>query len=195
MTKLQPSKRISNEIENLLRNGIKGYEQGDTGEDLLSILLQKGMQKFLQETLEQEVKDHIGRDHYQRRENEAEPPVYRNGYENRYLKTGEGKIAVEVPQLRNTTEPYRSTFIQKIGRISPVLENMVREMYVRGLSTRDIEETLRDKDGKLLLSKTGVSEITESLTEEYEKFRRRDLSNYDVIYLFADGESYPMVRK
>jgi transposase-like protein len=61
-------------------------------------------------------------------------------------------------------------------------------MYARGLSTRDIEETLRDREtGKLLLSKDAVSELTEELWEEYERFCERDLSGYDVVYLFVDA--------
>jgi len=71
--------------------------------------------------------------------------------------------------------------------ISPELERLAIEMYVRGLSTRDIEDALKDKDGRRLLSKDSVSEITESLSEEYERFISRDLSGYDVVYLFIDG--------
>jgi len=37
-------------------------------------------------------------------------------------------------------------------------------MYIRGLSTRDIEEALRDQNtGRLLLSKDEVSELNEEL--------------------------------
>ena len=36
-------------------------------------------------------------------------------------------------------------------------------------------------------SKDAVSELTEELWEEYQRFSERDLSGYDVVYLFADG--------
>ena len=61
------------------------------------------------------------------------------------------------------------------------------EMYARGLSTRDIEATFRDEDGRCLLSRTAVSEVTEQLWEEYEAFATRDLSEFQVVYLFVDG--------
>ena len=49
-------------------------------------------------------------------------------------------------------------------------------MYTRGLSTRDVEETLRDPEiGELLLSKDAVSDLTEELWSEYERFCERDL--------------------
>ena len=67
-------------------------------------------------------------------------------------------------------------------------------MYARGLSTRDIEATFRDEDGRSLLSRTAVSgqrsavsEVTEQLWEEYEAFATRDLSEFQVVYLFVDG--------
>jgi putative transposase len=60
-------------------------------------------------------------------------------------------------------------------------------MYARGLSTRDIEALFSDERGQSLLSRTAVSEITERLWAEYEAFASRDLSEFEVIYLFVDG--------
>ena len=187
VNKLSPSERISNEIKELLSKGLQPAAETNTPDDLISILLQKGLQKFIQETTEQEVKDYLGRDYYERIKEPDEQRIYRNGYENKNIRTTQGKLKIELPQLRNTNKPYRSNFISQIGNISPELENMIREMWVRGLSTRDIEETLKDSEGKLLISRSGVSEITKSLEEEYNHFNERDLSEFDVIYLFADG--------
>jgi len=187
VNKLSPSERISNEIKELLSKGLQPAAETNTPDDLISILLQKGLQKFIQETTEQEVKDYLGRDYYERIKEPDEQRIYRNGYENKNVRTTQGKLKIELPQLRNTNKPYRSNFISQIGNISPELENMIREMWVRGLSTRDIEETLKDSEGKLLISRSGVSEITKSLEEEYNRFNERDLSEFDVIYLFADG--------
>jgi putative transposase len=61
-------------------------------------------------------------------------------------------------------------------------------MYARGLSTRDIEEALRDPaTGETLLSKSAVSDLTDRLWEEYVAFCQRDLSGFQVEYLFMDG--------
>jgi transposase-like protein len=60
-------------------------------------------------------------------------------------------------------------------------------MYARGLSTRDIEAVFADANGRSLLSRTAVSEITERLWAEYEAFASRDLSEFAVTYLFVDG--------
>jgi len=60
-------------------------------------------------------------------------------------------------------------------------------MYARGLSTRDIEAVFTDTDGRSLLSRSAVSEITERLWAEYEAFASRDLTEFEVTYLFVDG--------
>ena len=179
MKKILPSERISNEIFDLLQKGSQSEE------DLLSQLVQKSVKKLMQEILEQEVKDYLGRDYYQRDPENGKG--YRNGYEPKRLKTAEGGIHVDVPQLRQTEETYRSNLLQQLADKSSGLSNLILEMYVRGLSTRDIEDTLKDESGKILISKSGVSEITEALSEEYERFCQRDLSDYDLVYLFVDG--------
>lgn len=179
MKRSLPSEKVSREIAELLENG-----PGDS-EDFLSLLVRKSVQKIVQEALEQEVADYLGRGYYER--NAASNKGLRNGYEPKTVKTAEGKVVVDAPQLRNTDETYRSGLLSQLNTISPELQRLAIEMYVRGLSTRDVEDTLKGTDGKPLISKDGVSEITEALSEEYERFCARDLSDYDVVYMFVDA--------
>ena len=72
------------------------------------------------------------------------------------------------------------------GRIQ-ALEDLAVELLARGLSMRDIEDAFRDESGRLLLSRTAVSEIGERLWADYQEFAARDLSEYDIAYLFVDG--------
>jgi putative transposase len=179
MGKILPSEKVSKEISALLESDHVGTE------DFLSEIIRKSVKRIFQEILEQEVQDYLGRGYYER--NPESRRGYRNGYESKRLKTAEGNVVIDVPQLRNTDELYRSQFLRQQKTISPELERLAIEMYTRGLSTRDIEDALKGKDGKTLISKTGVSEITKELSEEYERFCTRDLSHYDVVYLFVDG--------
>ncbi|HEX2988369.1 MAG TPA: IS256 family transposase, partial [Chloroflexota bacterium] len=136
-----------------------------------------------------EVGEALGRQRHERREDEGQIG-YRNGYKARQLRTGEGRIEVDVPQVRGLEGPYRSQIWQGLGTRSVNLEKLVAEMYVRGLSTRDIEDLLKEisDDGQRpLLSKSTVSEVTEVLWEEYQAFTKRDLSAFDVVYLFVDA--------
>jgi putative transposase len=68
-----------------------------------------------------------------------------------------------------------------------MLRALAVEMYADGLSTRHIEALFADERGQSLLSRTAVSEIMQRLWAEYEAFARRDLSEFEVIYLFVDG--------
>jgi transposase-like protein len=60
-------------------------------------------------------------------------------------------------------------------------------MYTRGLSVRDIEDALRDATGDRLLSRSAVSELTDTLWEDYQRFCERDLSQFEVVYVFIDA--------
>jgi len=109
----------------------------------------------VQEALEQEVTDHLGRGHYERRRDEEPHRGYRSGYEPKAVKTSEGRVELKVPQVRETLEPYRSKVVPLIGRRSSLLGHLVQEMYARGLSTRDIEDLFQDAQGQRLLSFKG----------------------------------------
>ena len=91
------------------------------------------------------------------------------------------------PRVRDTDEPFESRLLARIEVLEQRIQQLAGEMYVRGLSTRDIEETLVDQDGEPLLSRSSVSRVCERLHEEYETFSERDLSELDVVYLFVDG--------
>jgi transposase-like protein len=68
-----------------------------------------------------------------------------------------------------------------------VSEDLAVELLARGLSVRDIEDAFKDESGRLLLSRTAVSELGERLWEDYQAFAQRDLGEYEIVYLFVDG--------
>jgi transposase-like protein len=157
---------------------------------------------FVEQLLDAEVSEALGREKSERREEGQGQSGYRNGYKARQLRTAEGKVEVDVPQVRDFRggggeaeggpgpQPYRSAIWRGLGRRSVSLDKLVAEMYARGLSTRDIEDLLKElsEDGEtVLLSKSSVSNVTEVLWEQYEAFTKRDLSGFDVVYLFADA--------
>ena len=181
MKRVPPSEQIRQEISSLFSEGLKGDG------NLLTELVTKAVQRVLQEALEQELTDHLGRDHYQRRGVEEPHRGYRNGYEPKRVKTAEGEVQVKVPQIRESLEPFNSRILPQAKGLTPSLERLVQEMYARGLSTRDIEDLFQDAQGHPLLSRTAVSEMTEALWEEYESFCQRDLSGFEVVYLFLDA--------
>src|ERR687891_2537127 len=61
-------------------------------------------------------------------------------------------------------------------------------MYVRGLSTQDVSALYADTFGGGRMSKSTVSRVTQQLNQEFETWRRRDLSDLPVVYVFLDGQ-------
>jgi putative transposase len=181
MQRIPPSHKIGQRIDDLLNNGLEGEE------DITTYLFRLGAERLIQEMLEQEVTDYLGREHYQRRNPGQEHRGYRNGYEPGHVDTAEGVIQVQVPQVREAATAYRSQLMEFLRGNSDVLERLAVEMYARGLSTRDIEDALEEATGTRMLSRTAVSELTDSLWQEYEAFSQRDLSGFEVEYMFLDA--------
>jgi putative transposase len=175
--------------DRLAQLGQQLREELGSSHELAGDFVRRAAQVLVEQMLAAEVDEALGRASYQRRgEQQA---GYRNGYKSRTLRTAEGPVAVDVPQVRGLRDgPFRSPIWQALGKRSPALQKLAVEMYARGTSTRDIEQLLGelcDEEGQTLMSKSGVSRVTEALWEEYEAFSKRDLGEFDVIYLFCDA--------
>jgi putative transposase len=153
--------------------------------DGCSELVRLAARLIIEEALEGEAGDALGRDYYAR--GAAPGAGYRNGYRTGRVKSAEGAIDYSAPQIADRSEPFRSRLRAVVRGRTEELEALAVEMYARGLSTRDIEALFADKNGASLLSRTAVSEITERLWAEYEAFATRDLSEFEITYLFVDG--------
>ena len=181
MNRIPPSERIQKQIDELLEGNWKDSD------DLVTRLIHLGAQHLAQEMLEEEVTDYLGRGHYERREDNEEHLGYRNGYRPANMDTAEGRVQLRVPQVRESPVHYRSKLVDFLRGNSDVLERLAVEMYTRGLSTRDIEDAFREVTGDMLLSRTAVSIITDRLWDDYQAFCERDLSVFEVEYLFLDA--------
>jgi len=154
-------------------------------EDGRSELVRLAARLIIEEALEGEAKDALGRDYYAR--GGTPGAGYRNGYRPGRVPSAEGAIDYSAPQIADRREPFRSRIREVVRGRTEELEALAVEMYARGLSTRDIEAVFADGDGGSLLSRTAVSEVTERLWAEYEAFVGRDLSEFEITYLFVDG--------
>ena len=153
--------------------------------DARSQLVLLATRLIVEEALEAESRDALGRGYY---EHGGDPSRgYRNGNRTGRLKTAEGMVNYTAPQIAGREEAFHSEIRTHLKGRSEALEDLAVEMLARGLSVRDIEDTFRNDDGSLLLSRTAVSEIGERLWEDYQAFASRDLGGYDIAYLFVDG--------
>jgi transposase-like protein len=143
-------------------------------------------QYILQVSIEEEATTFLGREHYRR--GGRLRSGWRNGYEPKRVQSEAGLMELALPQLRATEERFRPQLVERLGNRSVELEELVRGMYVRGLSTQDIEDLYGENFGPSRLSKSTVSRITQQLNGEFEAWRKRDLSDLNVLYLFLDGQ-------
>ncbi|MFH0947375.1 MAG: IS256 family transposase [Elusimicrobiota bacterium] len=179
MNRIAYSERICQALKKVL------YVGNGTMDHPLDSFIRLGARYMLQTALEQEVQEFLGRAHYKRgaRQNFG----YRNGYKPRNLKSADGILQVAIPQIRDTNEDFRSKLVKKLKNGSDVLNKLVTEMYIRGLSCADVENSFLDVFGRKIISKSGVSKITKHLYEEFDSWKKRDLSKYNIVYLFLDG--------
>lgn len=180
MKRIAPSERVRKQIEELLN----GTETAQDGDKLAGDFLLLAIKQIVQEAIEKEQADFLGRERYKHK---TEGRGWRNGYEPKALRTSAGKVPVEVPQTRGTEVPFRSRLLELLGGRTEVLERLAAEMYARGLSARDIEAAFVSATGEVILSRSVVSEVTESLQEEFEAFQQRDLSSFELECLFLDA--------
>lgn len=178
MERIPASERTREKLKALIEGRSEAEDRG-------SELVRLAARLILEEALEGEARDALGRDYYARR---AAPGAgYRNGYRTARVNSAEGAIEYSAPQIADRGEPFRSRIRELVRGRTEALEALAVEMYARGLSTRDIEALFADGAGRSLLSRTAVSEITERLWAEYEAFASRDLAEFDILYLFVDG--------
>ena len=177
-TRLPASQRTREELRSLIEGRLS---TGSAKDDLVKL----ATRLIVEEALEGEAGDAIGRDYY---EHGALPGQgYRNGYRPGRLKTAEGLMEYSAPQVAGREAPFRSAIREHLKGHTQALEDLAIEMLARGLSVRDIEDAFKDESGRLLLSKTVVSELGERLWEDYQDFAKRDLGEHEIAYLFIDG--------
>jgi transposase-like protein len=177
MKKIAPSDRLRKELKEF----IEGLQDVESAQEALTQLVQLSTRLICQEGFEAHQRDHLGVDRYKRGEGRR---GYRSGYEPGCLDTAEGRLEVAIPQVRDSEEPYRSSLYDLLRGDSGMVQRLATEMYARGLSTRDIEDAFTDEQGRCLLSRSKVSEVTEVLWEQYQAFQERDLSDFPLLCLF-----------
>jgi putative transposase len=184
MPRIAPGAKIREEITRLLHDGVP------EDQDVVGTLLRVGAQRVAQELREEEATDFLGRDRYVRHRGPEPHRGSRNGYEPGRVRTAEGDIPVQLPQVRQTPVPSQSRLLSFLRGHTDVLDRLVAEMYARGLSTRDIEDTVRDVPGASLGSASGSS------TCSWTRSRRRSGSRGAVPRAScAPGRSSPMAGK
>lgn len=106
----------------------------------------------------------------------------RNGYINKSVKTSAGEIRIQSPRDRDGS--FEPQVIPKRSRDVSSIEDKVLSMYARGMSQRDISDTIEDIYG-FSLSAEQVSNITDRVLDEVREWQERPLKSM-YAFLFVD---------
>ena len=135
----------------------------------------------LEKMLEAEMDEHLGYDKHSALGNNSGNS--RNGYGKKTIKSEWGESEIAVPRDRNGT--FEPQIIEKRQTRTDDIENRVMAMYAKGMSTRDIEDHLRDIYG-VEVSPGLISRITDKIMPAVAEWQSRPL---DAVYpiVFLDG--------
>jgi len=151
---------------------------------------------MLKKALEEEVAEFVDR-HSMVVDGDGRRQVVRNGHlPERQVMTGAGPLEVKQPRVRDRrgqADESSITFSSKILppylRRSKTIEELLPWLYLRGISTGDFQQALEALVGPdaIGLSASTITRLTRAWSEELEEWNRRDLSNKEYVYLWADG--------
>lgn len=132
-----------------------------------SDFLHGAITSLLREVMAVEVGQLVGAEPHERDEGRVNQ---RNGYRDRRYDTRVGTINLEIPRLRKGS--YLPSFLEPRRRSEEALLNVIQEAYVKGVSTRKVEDLVKalGVDG---ISKSEVSRICQALDEQVDAFRNR----------------------
>ena len=124
---------------------------------------------------------HLGAQAYER---SPERSGYANGYKPKKIDTAAGTLSVQVPKSRGGETPFYPQALERGRRSSRAVMLAIAQMYIQGVSTRDVEKVMAEF-GLEGLSSSQVSRAAGLMDEELEAWRRRRLGAFP--YLFLDA--------
>jgi transposase-like protein len=143
----------------------------------------------LQDLLEQELSEWLGREKSERKVNPGEQPGYRNGYGRpRRFTMSLGTVQIQRPRVRELGERFKSKVLPMFKRQSKQVRELIPELYLHGLASGDFELALRHLLGEgAPLSASSLQRLKEKWRGEYEQWKITAIEEKDWAYLWADG--------
>ena len=114
----------------------------------------------------------------------------RNGYTHKNLKTSMGEVGIDSPRDRGGS--FDPQLIPKRSKDVSGIEDKVLSMYAKGMSQRDIADTIEDIYGFEISHET-ISNITDRIIETAGEWQNRPLKKF-YPFLFVDC-LYVNIRK
>lgn len=162
--------------------------------DPIEVAIRDRVRGFIEELVEAELDDALGRSRYQR---PGGAPIaggtagYRHGRRERQLLGSFGPVTISVPRARlnqadGTSREWRSDALPRYARMTKQVEALIAGAYLSGTNTRRVRRAL----GALFkgaVSKDTVSRTWRKVQTDWEAWCRRSLADADVVRLILDG--------
>lgn len=147
-------------------------------------LVQRLVKDVLENILEAEMDEHLGRDKYQRQSNiEPGERNYRNGYSQKNLRSSFGDVDLDIPRDRKSE--FEPQIVKKYETVCNELDKKIISLYVKGMTTSDIQAEIEDLYG-ITISPSMVSKITDKVIATATEWQNRMLDKiYPIVYLDA----------
>ena len=158
--------------------------------DYVEVGIRDFVRTMLQEYAKDEFMRYIGAKPYERTEDRRD---YRNGTRKRTLQTRFGVIEdIQIPLGRKAGIGY-SSILERYRRKDSKIEDIVSEMFLRGVSTRKVGKVTRllwDSE----VSPAEVSRMNKHVKKELIRWLNRPITK-DIAYLIIDGAYFKVRRK
>lgn len=135
----------------------------------------------IEQMLEAELTGHLGYEPYATEGRNSGNS--RNGRRSRRLRTSAGDQTIQVPRDRNST--FQSPLLEPYQTGTNELEDKIIALYAKGVSARDIQQTLHELYG-VTVSPATISTVTDKVWSLVETWQNRPLEAvYPIVYLDA----------
>jgi len=148
--------------------------------ELMADTLIDSFKDFLQEALEAEMDDELGYSKYDWKNKINQNS--RNGHSKKTVSSKFGKVNLKIP--RDTEGKFEPVTVEKHSRhVNPSIDDRIISMYAKGVSTRDINDQMREIYG-IDVSADMVSRITDKVIPLAKEWQNRPLQSvYPIVFL------------
>jgi putative transposase len=184
---------------------------GEGWRDSIEALVRDRIRGLIEQILEEELRDALGRERYARHITESGAAVdisqrlgeevrasaalvkgHRNGRREREVMGTFGKVTIAVPRARleredGTTTEWKSKTLPAYRRRTKEVEALIAGSYLSGTNTRRVGRALASVFRRGGVSKDTVSRAWRKIKTDWEAWNKRDLSLEDIVRVILDG--------
>ena len=168
---------MTEDKRNIIQQLLQEYDI-ETAEDIQDALKDL-LGGTIKEIMEAKMDEHLGYAKSERYDSDD----YRNGYKPKTVNSSYGQFNIEVPQNRKST--FKPQIVKKHQKDISDIDRKIISMYAKGMTTRQISETIEDIYGFETLE-SFISDVTDKILPQIEDWQNRPLDEvYPILYIDA----------